>query len=371
MNAGTLALPARDQAGAARIRRLLGAVSSVLDAAVAHIGLSTALLARHQGEHDERAIRSTLRELTQRGVQNPAMTNMPDWAGALVGVPDVSLALLDLLAEEGAAITRAPLVRLAFNRRGLIKVPLRAGGTPSLAGAWRAEGAAIRIGALSLGSATLQPHSLAILSTATEETVNGAGSDVLVQVIKEGSIYDTARVLDASIFSSFPGDDVQPAGLGALANGDNTAVSTGTTTAAISADLRARLDQLLENGFGSTRTRWAMNTASAATLAQLFPEVQTRGTFLNIGIVSGPSIPAGVVYLIDFAGVVLASDAPRFDASAQAIVHEEDTAPAADLSAAGPVRSLWPTGALGYRLVWELDWVGAPGGVQAVTGVTW
>lgn len=366
-----LALTARDAGATTRVRRLLAAVSTILDSAVARIGLSAAFLARHEGEHDERAIRSTLVELTQCGVQNPAMTNVPEWAGALVAVPDVSLALLDLLAEEGAAITQAPLVRLAFNRRGLIKVPMRAAGAPNLAGTWRAEGAAIRIGALSLGSATLQPHSLAILSTAAEETVNGAGSDVLAQVVKEGSIYDTARVLDASIFSSFAGDNAQPAGLGALATGDNTAVSTGATAAAIGADLRARLDQLLENGFGSMRTRWAMNTASAATLAQLFSEVQTRRTFLNIGIVSAPSIPAGVVFLADFAGVVLASDSPRFDASAQAIVNEEDAAPATDLSAAAPVRALWPTGALSYRLVWELDWVGAPGSIQTLTAVEW
>ncbi|MDM0072786.1 hypothetical protein QTH90_00205 [Variovorax sp. J2P1-59] len=353
------------------VARLLRAGSAVLDAAVHSLSLRAAFIARFDSHHDQRATLKVLEQVS-RGTQSPAMTTVPEWAGALVD--DSLVALVDLLAEQGNAALQLPFTRFEFAGRGRVRVPMRvAGTTKGLAGAFRLEGSAIRVGKLTLASTSLEPKSMAVIATSTGEMVDGAGDDVLAEVIRTGSAADTSRTLDGLVFDAAPADALRPAGLAALATGDNTAASTGTDAAAIANDLRERYDQLLASGFGGPSTRWVMNAGSAATLVELFNEVQTRDTYLRIPIVGEPTVPAGTVFLIDCAAVAFAADPPKFDAAAEAIVHEEDdpAAVAEDLSEAAPVRSLWQTNAVGFRTVWPMDWTAAAGSVQTLTRVAW
>jgi hypothetical protein len=69
------------------------------------------------------------------------------------------------------------------------------------------------------------------------------------------------------------------------------------------------------------------------------------------------------MYLIDAADFMTATgDAPRFDVSDQAVLHMEDTSPAA-ISAVGtpntvaaPIRSLWQTDTMAIRMIMDLNW---------------
>lgn len=340
-------------------------------------GMSQEQLLQLHGE-DAAATTRVLLGMLQRAAQTPAMTSVPGWAGNLVQ-PAVQ-AFLDLVSAEGAVALQLPFARYIFEGKKL-RVPMRVPSTtPNLAGAWREEGLPIRIGALSVTAAGLEAKSMGVIGTSTLEMVRAAGDGVMMDIIRQGIAVDSARMLDATVFDDEAADAERPAGLGYYASGDNTAASSGTDAAAISADLKARLDQLVAAGFGGPNTRWVMNTLHAATLAELFTETQTRDTFLRLSIVAGHLVPAGTVWLIDGAGVALGADVPVVDSSGEALLHEEGDADAVSPIATGaagagvvatPARSLFQTNAAALRALVPLDWVAVPGSVQTLTGVTW
>jgi len=350
--------------------RLVRAASAVLDAGAGAISVQAAFERRFGGHRDESATRDVVEALT-RGVQSPAATDVPEWAGAMVATTLV--ALVDLLGEQDSVVAQLPLVRYSFDGRGILGVPMRAAGTPNLAGTFRKEGMPIRVGALSLVRATLKAKTMGIIATSSAEMAGAAGDDVVEQVIRQGILTDTTRALDGVFLDDVPADDVRPPGMGSLATGDNTAAASGTDAESIAADLRARYDQLLANGFGNpSTTRWVMNSANAATMVELFPEVQQRDTYLRVPIVASPSVPLDVVYLIDCSAVAFGADSPRFDASGDAVLHEEgDQTLVAPIDTASPVRSLYQSYVLGFRATWMLDWAAANGAVQTVTDVAW
>lgn len=354
----------------AETRALLRAIGLVFQAGASGKSVDATMRSRLRADDHETPATRSLLALVSRAVQDPATTDVDAWAGELVQT--VVADLLDVLAAQGNAVAQLPFARFTLDGRAL-RVPLRVAGSSSLSGAFRAEGGAIRVGAMSLTSIPLTGKSLAVIGTSISEMIGAAGDDVMLQVMRSGMLADSSATLDSLFFDDEPATDVRPPGLASLATGSNTAASTGTTVAAISADLKARLTQLVGNGFGSPSTRWVMNTIQAGTMFELFAEVQTRGTFLNIPIVSGPSVPIGTVFLIDCAGVVLGADSPVFDSTSETVLHEEDdpVAVADDVTAGTPVRSLFQTNATALRMVWPMDWAGAAGAIQTVTGASW
>lgn len=322
-------------------------------------------------------------EITTKAAQNPAMTNVPGWAQELVR--ETFGAFMDLLRPE-SVVPRLPLARYSFDGYGSIKVPMRSAKTPNLAAAFRAEGAPIRVGALSLTSATLTPKSMGVIGTYTNELFERSTPNI-EQVIREGMLADTAESLDAKFLSADAATADAPAGIQNGIGAGNTAASTGNTAANIIADLRARLQAMANAGMGR-RPVWVMNPARAwglglATTAAgtyVFPEMSSSNTLLGVPVVTSTTVPADIVYLIDGAEVSFAGGAPRFLGTEVATIHEEDTTPlpivsgAAPGTVANPVRSLFQTNSSALRSLWEVDWkvlrVGQ-GAIQTITGVAW
>ncbi|MGJ7508892.1 hypothetical protein [Variovorax sp. GT1P44] len=353
----------------APVARLLRACGVVLTSAATGLSRKAAFLARHDNDRDASGILKAV-DVVARGQQPPAMVSEPAWAGALVN--ETVVALFDLVAAQGNAFAQLPVVKFEFAGRGKVRVPTRVPGGKNLSGAFRKEGAPIRVGALSLSSVSLEPHSLAVLASATTEMVLGAGDDVLAEVVRRGAISDTSYALDSLVFDAVPGDDERPPG---LAYGADTAASSGTTPEAIASDLRGRLDALLAAaGYGNpATTRWVMHSGSAATLTQLFLEMQVHRTYLGLEVVASPSVPPDRVLLIDCAATAIAADPPRFDAANSAVLHEESdsSAVAEDLSGAVPLRSTWQTAVTSFRLILPTDWTSAPGAVAVLSNVSW
>lgn len=347
------------------------------DAYVKRIPVEAAIEARYG---DDEVVK-TVAGITTKAAQNPAFTNVAGWAQELVR--DSYAGFMDILRGE-SVIPRMPMSRYEFAGAASIKIPQRAvAASPNLAGAFRAEGAPIRVGAMSLTSATLTPKSLGVIGTFSMELMERSTPQIEA-LIRDAMIADTAEALDKAFLSSTAGSATVPAGLQTYAAGANTAASAGNTTANIISDIRGRLQQLTSLNLGR-RPVWVMNPARwygvqlAVTAAgtPAFPEA-AQGNLMGIPVVTSTNVPAAVVFLVDAAEIAFAGGAPRFLGTEVATIHEEDTTPlaigtaGAPATVAAPARSLYQTNSAALRTVWELDWaVLRTGAVQTITATAW
>jgi HK97 family phage major capsid protein len=336
------------------------------------------VLAKRYGDNE--ALKMVV-NATTKAAQNPAMTNVPGYAQELVR--DSYGAFMDLLRGE-SVIPRIPMNRYEFDGYASIKIPSRAAQNPNLAGAFRAEGAPIRVGAISLTSQTLTPKSLAVIGTFTNELLERSTPSIEA-VIRDAMIQDTAYALDLAFLGATPASATAPGGMQTYATGDNTAASTGNSNANIIADLRGRLTQMASLNM-SRRPVWVMHPsrfmgvqmAITATGAYQFPEAQ-NGQLMGVQVVTSTNVPNDVVYLLDAAEIGFAGGAPRFLGSEMATIHEEYDTPLPIVGGveptpvvARPVRSLYQTNSQALRCIWQLDWtVMREGAAQTITGVAW
>ena len=312
-----------------------------------------------------------------KAAQNPAMTNVAGYAQELVR--DSYGAFMDLLRGE-SVVPQLPLQRFEFNGYQSIRIPARAA-TPNLAGAFRAEGAAIRVGAIGLTSTTLTPKSLGVIGTYTNELMERSTPNIL-DIIRTAMIQDTATALDTAFLGATVGSATVPAGIQTAAAGGNTAASAGNTTANIIADVRARLQAMTALNLGRrpvwimSPSRWygvKLSVTAAGTPA--FPEA-ANGTLMGAPVVTSTNVPAAMVFLVDAAEIAFAGGAPRFLGTDVATIHEEDTTPLPIIggtgTAAQPVRSLFQTNSSALRATWEIDWaVMRAGAVQTISAAAW
>ena len=332
------------------------------------------------GRYGDDEVIKTVVDVTTKAAQNPAFTNVAGWAQELVR--DSYGAFMDLLRGV-SVIPQIPMMSFQFDGSNSIKIPMRSSSSPNLAGAFRAEGAPIRVGALALTSATLTPKSLGIIGTFSQELLDRSTPSI-EQIIRNAMIQDTADSLDAAFLGSTAGSTTVPAGIQTYATGSNTAASAGATTANIISDLRGRLQQMSSLNMGQ-RPVWVMNPArwyavklavtAAGTLA--FPEA-AQNQLIGIPVVISTNVPSAVVFLVDASQIAFAGGAPRFLGTEIATIHEENATPAAIGTAAtpnvvaAPVRSLYQTNSAALRTVWELDWnVLRTGAIQTITATAW
>jgi hypothetical protein len=383
---------ARAQAPAFLRRRTVAEVSpadllvrSALVAIESHITRRPVaqLLEERYREHEETR---TVAMLVVRAAQNPAMTNVPGWAQELVR--ESFGAFMDLLATSNSIVPRLPLQRFEFNAYGKITIPSRkrTSTPPNLAAAFRAEGAPIRVGAMTLQSAALTPKSMAVIGTYTNELFERSTPNIET-VIREGMIMDTNEVLDAIFASTLPAGP-GPAGIYAGVVAPNTAASLGTTPDKILADGKARIAQMLGSRYGRRpvwimhEVRWlALKAAQNAMGGLAFPET-ANGLWMGYPVYASLDVQTDVVGLIDASAVAFAGGAPQFAGTDVATIHEESVAPLPIIGGtagtpveAFPTRSLFQTNSAALRSIWEIDWNVLPGptsgAVQTITAVAW
>jgi hypothetical protein len=324
--------------------------------------------------------------LQEKAAQNPAMTSVPEWAGALVR--DGYGAFMEALQVE-SIVPRLPLQREEFDGFNSISVAgrkTRAPDDPNLAGAFRAEGAPIRVGSASLEAKKLTPKSMGIIGTFTLELFKRSTPNI-EQKIQDWMIEDTSIVLDGIFLGAGAGSPTIPAG---ITNGlavHDTIASTGNSAAQIDADVRGRIAELMSHRMGR-RPVWIMNSARALGLAGaktaagtvLYPTMsESPPKLYNIPVQHGINVqPATTVILVDAAEIAFAGSAPEFAGSEHATFHEEyvqaDVKQIVDGAGvvAQPVRNLFQTYSAALRGIWEVDWlVLRVGAVQTITGATW
>ncbi len=352
-----------------------------LEAGITGISVDESIAKRYGKDE---MIKSAASFITTKAAQDPAMTTVPEWAGALVR--DGFAAFLDLI-QPRSVVAQLPLERYAFNGYHSLKIPKRVSMYPTdknLAGAFVGEGEPIRIGAAQLGSATLTPKKLAVIGTFTSEMFEQSTPNIET-AIKKWMIEDTSIMIDTLFFDAVAGTTVRPAG---LTNGVTAIPATGATIDKIDADLEAAMAAMEAAGAGSNM-RWVMSSANARKLASLrnatgdaaYPTMSGGagscggGSLLCAGVISSTTIASDKVYLVDVDSIAIAGGTPQFMASAQATLHEEyDAASVLPIvdgtgTAAKPVRSLYQSDSHAIRLIEPLDWtVLRDGAVQVITG---
>ena len=350
------------------------------EAYIQRVPLANVMEARYGNHRDYEQTKAVAEFLIMKAAQNPAMTNVPTWAQELT--QQAYGAFMDLLTPE-SVVANLPMNSFSFDGFNSIYIPTRANRSKTLAAAFRAEGAPIRVGGAVTGSTLLTPKSLGVIGTFTAEMFRRSTPNI-ESLIRQWMIEDTSIALDGVFLGSGAGTAIQPAG---IANnlGANTRVSTGNTQADITADLRVMLQAMASAQLGR-RPVWIMDpqrliglqTTLTPTGTLAYPETANR-TLMGYPIVTSLNVPDSEVFLVDCAEVNFAGGVPVFMGTDVATIHEEDTTPLPLVTGAqgsgvvaSPQRSLFQTNSAALRTMWELDWVVVrSGAVQLLTGVAW
>jgi Phage capsid family len=327
--------------------------------------------------------------LTTKAAQAPATTFTPGYAAELVR--QTYAAWMDSL-KTVAVLPRLPLRSENFDDGAPIVFPMRGASAAfplDFEAMWRKEGDPIRVGVLSLTSATMRPYSAGVIGHFTKELLKRSNPNI-ESVIREAILDDTGKAMDAYFFSnSAPVVDVRPPGIAnGIAAGDTRAQS-GTTAAAVRTDLMSMVNTLMvTRGLGRSPV-WAMHSINASALgalqtpltgAPVYPGMGsiTGGTLMGFPVFAGLAMPTSRIYLIDAAYVAFAGGTPLWEVSDQATIHEETQTPlpigstGTPAVVAAPVRSLFQTHSAAVKAVYELSWlILRAGAVQELTGVTW
>jgi len=336
---------------------------------------------RHRIYGDDEAVKGSC-ELVLRAASAPAMTTVTGWAAELVQQTYADLmpllmpkAVLTRLAGKGLA--------LSFGTAGRIIIPTRSR-TPTIAGSFVGEGAAIPVRQGAFTTQTLTPKKMAVISTWTHE-MSDHSTPSIEGLIREAIQQDTSVAIDTVLIDANPATTIRPAGL--LNGVAATTATAGGGLAAFIGDIVALLSALTASTYGNVRapaflvnpTDMLRASLLQATNTGIFPfRDEIRGGTINtVPLIDSATIPAKTMILVDAADfVVVGGEAPRMELSDQATLHFEDTNPQ-DLvispsTVAAPQKSLFQTDSIALRMVLPLNWVQRRAGTVAwVQNVTW
>nr|WP_249403662.1 phage major capsid protein [Sphingomonas sp. CFBP 13720] len=348
---------------------------------LAHVRKVPLDVALKQAYGDDVATKAVLDVLT-RSATVPADTVTPAWAGALVetAIGD----FFDLLLPTSIYPRLSAIGgRFGFGSAGKVSLPSRAS-TPTVAGSFVGEGAAIPVRQAGFTSTTITPKKMAVITTMTRE-ITRHSTPQIEQILRTAIQEDTSIALDVVLLDALPATIIRPAG---IRNGASTAAGTaGGGMNALVADAKAMLTDLTAATNGNVRNPvWLMNPAQAISASLIqdgtgqfpFKAEIAAGNFMGYPALISSTVPLGVVALVDAADFMSATgDVPTFDVSDQATLHMEDTAPAQIASAGavpagGSIRSMFQTDSLALRMIMDVSWAMRRTGTVVVrTSVTW
>ena len=248
-----------------------------------------------------------------RAAVNPAMTTVATWAAELVQTSNVDF-LDRLIPNFIFRNSRRWVPSYTFGNNGVLKIPVRAN-TPTLAGAWTAEGGAKPVKRASFSTVSLTPTKLSVISTFSEEMAT-YGMPSIEGIIRQAMSDDTGIALDSFLIDNVAASaGVRPAG---LLNGVTPITASAATpaTAAMVADLKALVGAITAAG-GGGRGPIAILLNPAQALALSFAQT-TTGDFLfadqaqaaskfGVRFIVSATVPAAKVIAVDAADFATAT----------------------------------------------------------------
>jgi len=312
-------------------------------------------------------VRKVMSLMITKAAAIPADTTTSHWATDLVQtvIGDFIQSLLPYsvypaISAKGSSFT--------YGRNGVISLPARTLAT-AVGGAFIAQGAAIPVKQGAFNSITLTPKKMGVITTMTRE-ITEHSIPAIEAIIRQAMLEDTGVAIDTVLLDATAADTTRPAG---LKSGITKVTASATATiVGFVADIKALTAALITATAGNIRApAWIMNPGDvlAASLLQTtvgetpFREELSQGTLLGYPIVQSTTGLNDMMGIIDCADFITATgDTPNFSVSDQAVLHMEDTNPAA-LSGVGtpntvvaPIRSLWQTDSIAIRMIMDINW---------------
>jgi hypothetical protein len=266
------------------------------------------------------------------------------------------------------ALASAVRRKQVLGQLGAIQVPpnVRAPfATGQATASWIARGASIPVSKGAFADITLIPLLLAGIVASTNEVLKATGpqAEAVFEALLTNAAVTTAdtALLDPAQ-AGVP--ELSPP---SLTHGAFTTPSTGSTVAALNADLGVIATHMQDAGIALTLPVVIMSPASALRLGGL---VAPGGQSLAAPVVQSPAAKDQVV-LLDASYFVYTDGGLDVSASAQTSLEMSD-APTGDVDdpapSTAPVVSLWQTNATAFRLSQWLNWALAdPAAVGVVT----
>ncbi|SEP45352.1 phage major capsid protein, HK97 family [Rhodospirillales bacterium URHD0017] len=312
----------------------------------------------------------------QRAAIAVGTTTDPAWASPLAQFSTMSGEFIDLL-RPATIVGRLSLTPVPF----MTKLPRQTAGSTAN---WVGEGLSKPVSRLSFDTVQIPFAKIAVIVVITQELARFStpSAELLVR-------NDLRDAIAAFIDAQFIDATVSPvAGLkpGSITNGAPTIASTGSTVAAVTADLSKAMLQLM-TAVGNVRApAWIMSPAAAMFIATMrttqevfaFPSManasqgaqMTGLSLMGVPVIVSGNVPvaAGLsdIVLVDQSQVLLADDGQvLLDTSGEASVMMDGapTTPPTSLV------SLWQQNLLGIKAERFIYWMlRRPGAVQVVTG---
>lgn len=308
-----------------------------------------------------------------------ATTTAAGWAAELVNT--VTLDFLETLRPMSVfpELAAAGGARLDFGpNAGAYRIPYRAA-TPSIGGSFVGEGAPIPVRRLGLGSTTLGPKKMGVISVFTREIARYS-NPAIESLLQDEIRADTAITLDSVLLDTGAATAVRPAGL--LNGVAPIAATAGGGADAFIGDILA-LRAPFDAAYAGQGIRLIMSPGRlerARLLADGAGTIGFTGAILNAyDPIASEAVAADTMIAIragDF--VSAAGDTPEFETSDQTVLHMEDTTPlqigtaGAPATVAAPAQSMFQTAQTAVRMLLDVNWTMRRAGmVQVINGLTW
>jgi hypothetical protein len=286
--------------------------------------------------------------LVHKAVSEPASTaNAPLHRQALAEFQEA-------LGYESALLKLEPRL-YDLDGYAAIVLPYRDGLPTDMAGGFRGESQPIRVGGLKARSRKLEPHSLAVIASITNEVLER--SQGIEDILYRSAIEDTAAALDRHAFSNSPAvAGVSPPGLLLNALQEPATDAFGAIKGLVTAVApRAKRPVLLMSKATRVSVEFAMNAMGGFQ----FPELNTSGFAMGLRVIECNALPNGRVIALDAdaLAIVLRLDSIRM--TGEGLIHEEDVTPLPIVDGAGAmapqVRELYSSNSSAIRFVWSCD----------------
>jgi HK97 family phage major capsid protein len=313
-----------------------------------------------------------------RAAVSPGTSTDPTWAAPLVNYQIMAAEFIELLRPV-TVIGRLPaLQQVPFN----VKIPRETAGATAN---WVGEGLSKPVSRLAFDLVTVPFSKIAVIVVITQELARFSTPSAEM-LVRDDLIAAIGQFMD----QQFLDPSVAPVALvhpGSITNAVTPIPSSGSTVAAVSADLSAALLALMTALAGNVRAPcWVMSPAAALYVSTLrttqelfaFPGMSLGGSpgslgptpsLLGIPVVVSANVPltAGKsnIVLLDQSQIMIADDgAVTVDASSEASL-QMDSAPATPPT---PLISLWQQNMLGIRAERYVYWLARrSGAVQMIS----
>lgn len=307
-------------------------------------------------------------------------TGNANWAGNLVGEESSVFADFVEFLRPQTILGRFGANGVPSLRRVPFRVPL-IGQTSGGAGYWVGEGKAKPLTKFDFSRTTLNPLKVANIAVVTMEVLRDSSPSA--EAIVRDQLAAALRVrLDTDFIDPAKAavEGVSPA---SILNGVAGIASSGNTSDAVRADLRALFGAFIINNNAPTTGVFLMEATTALALSLMtnplgqpeFPGITMNGgTLSGLPVIISEYVPNGVVALVNASDIYLADEGDiDVDMSTEASL-EMDSAPTGDSVAptAAELVSLWQTNSVGFRAERTVNWSRRRASAVAyLTGVAW